>query len=163
MLLEEVFIYSIQHNIEIKYCAYLNLASFSYMVSNSANTVPITIIVHPEVYAKLTDDTNEEWYAVNTLAKERQISFGTEEQTATLDLTDRTVRVTSSEIVAPSGCYLTQAEDLPIDQRLFCTRKILLSADDADNWRLATDNERAEYEEYIKQIENEAYDRRTEN
>ena len=32
----------------------LSLASFQYMVANAANTTPITVTVHPEVYAKLT-------------------------------------------------------------------------------------------------------------
>ena len=34
----------------------LSLASFQYMVDNAYNTAPITITVHPDVYAKLTDE-----------------------------------------------------------------------------------------------------------
>ena len=34
----------------------LSLASFQYMVDNAYNTAPITVTVHPDVYAKLTDE-----------------------------------------------------------------------------------------------------------
>lgn len=34
----------------------LSLASFQYMVDKACNTAPITVTVHPDVYAKLTDE-----------------------------------------------------------------------------------------------------------
>ena len=57
----------------------LSLASLQYLVNNAANTSPITVTVHPEVYAKLTDETNTEWKAIFTAAEDRQIEFATTE------------------------------------------------------------------------------------
>ena len=36
-----------------------------------------TITVHPDVYAKLTDETNTEWHALLALAAEKNITFAT--------------------------------------------------------------------------------------
>lgn len=55
----------------------LSLASFQYMVDNAYNTAPITITVHPDIYAKLTDATNAEWYAVAEAAAAKNIAFAT--------------------------------------------------------------------------------------
>lgn len=57
----------------------LSLASLQYLVNNAANTSTITVTVHPEVYAKLTDETNTEWNAIFTAAEARQIEFVTTE------------------------------------------------------------------------------------
>lgn len=57
----------------------LSLASLQYLVNNATNTSPITVTVHPDVYAKLTDEDNAEWNAVLTSAEARQIEFVTTE------------------------------------------------------------------------------------
>lgn len=46
-------------------------------MANAANTSAITITVHPDVYAKLTDESNAEWYAVLTAAAAKNITFAT--------------------------------------------------------------------------------------
>ncbi len=58
----------------------LSLESLSYIVTNAVNPRVITITVHPDVYAKLTDPENAEWYAVNTAAQAKQIAFATIEE-----------------------------------------------------------------------------------
>lgn len=47
-------------------------------VSNkAANTAAITVTVHPDVYAKLSDETNAEWHALLAQAAEKNIIFAT--------------------------------------------------------------------------------------
>lgn len=58
----------------------LDLATFQLIV-NKKNTSDIsiaqTITVHPDVYSKLTDPDNPEWYALLDLASEKNITFAT--------------------------------------------------------------------------------------
>lgn len=50
------------------------------MVANSINgDRAITVTVHPEVYAKLTDEANAEWHALVAQAAARNITFLTTE------------------------------------------------------------------------------------
>lgn len=53
----------------------VNLESLTYLISNAVNTSAITVTVHADVFAKLTDESNAEWYAVNQAAIAKQISF----------------------------------------------------------------------------------------
>ena len=55
----------------------IDLASLQYLVTNAANTAAVTVTVHPATYAKLTDTANTAWYAVNTAAAAKNISFAT--------------------------------------------------------------------------------------
>lgn len=67
----------------------LSLASFQYMVDNAYNTAPITVTVHPDVYAKLTGDTTNaaaaalsadelaQWQSLVSAAAAKNISFAT--------------------------------------------------------------------------------------
>lgn len=48
----------------------LSLDSISYMVTNAANTSPITITLHPDAFARLTNE-------IITAATEKQINFAT--------------------------------------------------------------------------------------
>lgn len=48
-----------------------------FIIQNAANSSAITISVHPEVYARLTDPANAEWYAVNEQATAKNIAFAT--------------------------------------------------------------------------------------
>ena len=58
----------------------LSLESVSYLVENATNTSAITVTVHPDVLAKLQDaEGHPDWYAVNTAAQGKQISFATTE------------------------------------------------------------------------------------
>lgn len=76
--LEEVRIHTLNFNVSFSDSPKLSLASLQYMVTNGANNAtPITVTVHPTVYAKLTDTANAEWYAVLTAAAAKKISFAT--------------------------------------------------------------------------------------
>lgn len=75
--LEEVRIRGLKRGINLSTNKSLNLYSFKYMIDNAANTAAINVIVHADIYAKLTDPSNTEWYAINTAAQAKQISFAT--------------------------------------------------------------------------------------
>lgn len=66
-------------NLSLKESPLINLASFQTMVTNrGANATNIaTITVHPDVYAKLTDEANTDWHQVMLDAAEKNINFVT--------------------------------------------------------------------------------------
>lgn len=75
--LEEVTLHTLQESVSFADSPKLSLASLQYLVANAANTTPITITVHPDVYAKLTDEGNAEWHALIEQAAEKNIMFTT--------------------------------------------------------------------------------------
>lgn len=68
--LEDVQMKNLKYNISFRNSPYLSLDSISYMVTNAANTSPITITLHPDAYARLTDELIAQ-------ATEKQITFAT--------------------------------------------------------------------------------------
>ena len=157
-LVEYFRIKNIKKNAVISDCPLLTLDTMSYLVDNAANTSAITVQVHPDVYAKLTDSSNTDWYAVNTAAQAKQISFATTDAQA-ISLMNaeepaiiKETRGELTEIVAPSGYYLTQAGDT--DGRMYFTRKVFVNGDSLDNYRLATSDE---YEVYKIEQQNNLY------
>ena len=76
--LETLELQGLSKNLNLADSPLLTLASLKYLVEKSANgTTVITVTVHPEVYAKLTDTANAEWHKVLTDAAYRYISFAT--------------------------------------------------------------------------------------
>lgn len=75
--LQNVKFKQLQYNVDLKDSPLLTLESFQYLVENATNTSAITVTVHADVYAKLTDPQQADWYAVNTAAQGKQISFAT--------------------------------------------------------------------------------------
>lgn len=75
--LQEVKINHLSFDISFHHSPLLSLASLTYLVTYAANTSTITVTVHPDVYAKLTDTTNAEWYAVTEAAAAKNIAFAT--------------------------------------------------------------------------------------
>lgn len=73
--LQEIRIEQLRYNVNLKDSPLLTLESFQYLVENATNTSAITVTVHADVYAKLTDPQQADWYAVNTAAQGKQISF----------------------------------------------------------------------------------------
>lgn len=73
--LQEIRINQLRYNVNLKDSPLLTLESFQYLVENAANTSAITVTVHADVYAKQTDPQQADWYAVNTAAQGKQISF----------------------------------------------------------------------------------------
>ena len=70
-------IYRLHQNLNIQYSPLVTADSFRYIINNRSGTAVFTIIVHPDIYAKLTDEENEEWYAILQLALSKNISFAT--------------------------------------------------------------------------------------
>ena len=146
-LVEYFRIKNLKKNAVISDCPLLTLDTVSYLVDNAANTSAITVQVHPDVYAKLTDSANTEWYAVNTAAQAKQISFATTTAQANgISLMNaeepaiiQETRGELNEIVAPAGYYLTQAGET--DGRMYFTMKLFVNGDSLDNYRLATSME----------------------
>lgn len=68
--LEDVQLKNLKYNILFRNSSLLSLDSISYMVTNAANTSPITITLHPDAYARLTDELIAQ-------ATEKQINFAT--------------------------------------------------------------------------------------
>lgn len=75
--LEDVQIYALSVALDMRECSKLTLASVKYIITNAINTAPITITVHPDVYTKLTDETNTEWHQVLLDAADKNITFAT--------------------------------------------------------------------------------------
>lgn len=75
--LQNVKFKQLRYNVDLKDSPLLTLESFQYLVENAANTSAITVTVHADVYAKLTDPQQADWYAVNTAAQGKHISFAT--------------------------------------------------------------------------------------
>lgn len=89
--LTDVSLYHLHNDFNISFLKSISLASMQYMVNNSTATSPITVTVHPDVYAKLTGDTTNaaaaaltsdelaQWTALATTANSKNISFATPE------------------------------------------------------------------------------------
>ena len=89
--LTDVSLYHLHNDFNISSLKSISLSSMQYMVNNSTATSPITVTVHPDVYAKLTGDTTNaaaaaltsdelaQWTALVTTANSKKISFATPE------------------------------------------------------------------------------------
>lgn len=66
--------------IDFQHCPHISLESVAYWVENKLTDAAVTITVHHDVYAKLTDaegEDNAEWHQVLLDAIDKQISFAT--------------------------------------------------------------------------------------
>ena len=75
--LQDVKLYGLLTNISFAYSPLISLESLQYLITNAANTSPITVTVHAGVYAKIQDETNAEWHALIETAAAKQITFAT--------------------------------------------------------------------------------------
>lgn len=75
--LRNVRIKNVNRDLSFSDSPLLSLESLTYLIDNSAAKDSITVTVHPDVYAKLTDPENLEWNALITKATEKQIQFAT--------------------------------------------------------------------------------------
>lgn len=55
----------------------LSLRSLQWLANTSKRTKVCTVTVHPDIYVRLTDESNVEWHKVMTDAAERNIAFAT--------------------------------------------------------------------------------------
>lgn len=76
-LLEDVRISSLKVNISFAYSPLISLESLQYLITNAANTSPITVTVHADVYAKIQDEGQVDWHALIETAAAKQITFAT--------------------------------------------------------------------------------------
>lgn len=80
--LEDVIISTSATSIYLQWSPNLSLKSLDWIAGRIAGgTAVLTHYVHPEVYAKLTDPDNAEWYAVMQKAQKNNISFAAKEPT----------------------------------------------------------------------------------
>ena len=75
--LEDFRLVSLAGSISLQWSPLVNLESFAYMIEHASNTSPITITVHADVYAKLTDESNADWHALMASAAAKNITFAT--------------------------------------------------------------------------------------
>ncbi|MDE6340431.1 MAG: hypothetical protein K2K97_11690 [Muribaculaceae bacterium] len=87
--LEYILIAKLTINLPLGEMPKIELECFQYMITKAANTTPITITVHPDVYAKLTGDTTnvaynnltdeekQQWTALIEQAAAKNIQFAT--------------------------------------------------------------------------------------
>ena len=75
--LRRLWLHSVCLDMSLAPLGELELECWAYMVEHAANTKAITITVHPDVYAKLTDESNAEWHKVLLDAAGKQITFVT--------------------------------------------------------------------------------------
>jgi len=147
----------VSNNLSLSASPKIDLASMKWMIDNANNISAITITVHPELYAKLTDETGApEWYALNQLAASRNIAFGVEASANMLLMNDEEggIRVEQRcgmpEIVAPSGMFLTQEK--PLGDPVYVSRRIMLPNESITDWRIASAIEKHEYEKATQPI-----------
>lgn len=69
-LLSDITLCSLKCSVAFSDCPLLSLTSIQYMVDNAANTTPITITLHPDAHARLTEELIAQ-------AAEKQITFAT--------------------------------------------------------------------------------------
>lgn len=75
--LQEVQIRGLKIDLSLSDSPLISQSSLSYLVAQSAASKPITVTVHPEVYAKLADASNTEWHPLMAQATAKQITFAT--------------------------------------------------------------------------------------
>ena len=69
-LLSDITLYGLKCSVAFSDCPLLSLTSIQYMVDHAANTTPITITLHPDAHARLTEELIAQ-------AAEKQITFAT--------------------------------------------------------------------------------------
>lgn len=75
--LQDVKLYGLLTNISFAYSPLISIESLQYLITNAANTSPITVTVHADVYAKIQDEGQVDWHALIETAAAKQITFAT--------------------------------------------------------------------------------------
>ena len=70
-------LYGIKFSVSFPDSPLISLESLQYLITNAANTSPITVTVHADVYAKIQDETQTDWHALIEAAAAKQITFAT--------------------------------------------------------------------------------------
>ena len=77
MKLESINVRRIKRDISFSDSPLISLESLQYLITNAANTSPITVTVHADVYAKIQDEGQVDWHALIETAAAKQITFAT--------------------------------------------------------------------------------------
>lgn len=77
MKLESINVRRIKIDISFSDSPLISLESLQYLITNAANTSPITVTVHADVYAKIQDEGQVDWHALIETAAAKQITFAT--------------------------------------------------------------------------------------
>lgn len=75
-MLEELSLTELEYSVSFADSPLLSLASLEYLVANAANTGPVTVTVHPDVYAKLTNTDGLEDYLPANMVKTQGVPVG---------------------------------------------------------------------------------------
>lgn len=75
--LENIKLNKLKYSISFSDSPLLSLESLQYLITNAANTSPITVTVHADVYAKIQDESQADWHALIEAATAKQITFAT--------------------------------------------------------------------------------------
>lgn len=75
--LETIWLKGVCLNMRLLNCKSIRRECWAYMIEYAVNTKAITITVHPDVYSKISDETNEEWHQLIDLAANKNITFVT--------------------------------------------------------------------------------------
>lgn len=67
----------VKYDISFSDSPLISLESLQFLITNAANTSPITVTVHADVYAKIQDESQADWHALIATAQEKQITFAT--------------------------------------------------------------------------------------
>ena len=67
----------VKYDISFSDSPLISLESLQFLITNAANTSPITVTVHSDVYAKIQDESNADWHALIEAATAKQITFAT--------------------------------------------------------------------------------------
>ncbi len=67
-----IYLYHLKYNVSLPGAPALSLESIQFAINNAINTSPITITLHPDAYARVTDE-------IFTLAAEKNITIATTE------------------------------------------------------------------------------------
>lgn len=75
--LVRVSLRGVKYDISFSDSPLISLESLQFMITNAANTSPITVTVHADVYAKIQDEGQVDWHALIETAAAKQITFAT--------------------------------------------------------------------------------------
>lgn len=75
--LETLLLLNLKNNVSFANSPLISFGSLKYMITNAANTSPITVTVHADVYAKIQDESQADWHALIEAATAKQITFAT--------------------------------------------------------------------------------------
>lgn len=75
-LLETIYLRRLRYSVMMDVLESISLASLQYLVDNAVNTSAITVTVHPDVYAKLTNTDGLEDYLPANMVKTQRAAVG---------------------------------------------------------------------------------------